>query len=123
MERKEILKKLASYALTISLITGSSSLLSGCQKKGDSTINTYYVVFNNNNATIYDDSTCKISEGAYSGNAFICEGRKEIKITNYIRFKKYTKEEVEDKVRDLIGEDGTIIYYETENKTLKKVYK
>ena len=49
MERKEMLKRLGSYALTISLITGSSSLLSGCENNNETSNNEtkghYYVLF------------------------------------------------------------------------------
>ena len=123
MERKEMLKKLGACVTALSIITGSSSLLSGC-KKDENAINNsenihYYVVFNGNNAIVYDDSVF-IVKYDFKDRIVIYDGAKSITITDYIAFDNYTKGEVEEKVKDLIGEDGTIIYYETENKALKK---
>ena len=118
MERKDMLKKLASYALTIGIITGSSSILSGCGKNnGDY----YYVVFNDNNAIIFDDSVYKIISDGYSGNITVHDGEKKLRITNYIKFYNYSKEETEDQIKSLIGEDGNISYYGFDKeKILKK---
>ena len=125
MERKELLKRLGSYTLTLSLITGSSSILSGCvsvkyKNKDDS----YHclVVLNNNNAIIYDTSINDISFTMQSNFAIIHEDGKSITLIDYIAFDNYTKDEVEEKVKDLIGEDGNITYYGLDKeKKLKKI--
>ena len=125
MERKEMLKRLGSYALTISLITGSSSLLSGCENNNETSNNEtkghYYVVFNDNNAIVYDETFFMIKYD-FKDRIIIFDGDKSITITDYISFDNYTKDEVEEKVKDLIGEDGNITYYGLEEeKKLKKL--
>ena len=58
----------------------------------------------------------------FKDRIIIFDGDKSITITDYISFDNYTKDEVEEKVKDLIGEDGNITYYGLEEeKKLKKL--
>ena len=126
MERKEMLKKIGSYVLALS-ICGSSTLLSGCDKNQEDNnqkYGYYYVVLNDNNAVIYDNSIYDINVHGYSGNATVIDGNKQIYLTNYIRFKHCSKTEIEEQIKYLIGKDGNIYYYGCEEeKTLKKINK
>ena len=116
MERKDMLKKLASYALTIGIITGTSSVLSGCNNKKD-----YIVLYNDDNAIIYDaDNTEWYYENKYSCIKIRDNGKSFIS-SNYLFYSNYSIDEIESQVKKLIGEDGNISYYNfAEEKTLKK---
>ena len=121
MGRKEMLKKLASYALIISMVTGGTSLISGCKKdKKGVNQDDYIVVVQDKNAIVYERSDNRIKTTMKDGKAMILDGDKQIIVTNYIEYRFYTKEEVEEKIKELLGEDVSITYYGFEEKKLKK---
>ena len=119
MERKDMLKKLASYVLTIGIITGSGSILSGC--KSDNNKKDYIVLYNDDNAIIYDaDNTEWYYENKYSCIKIRDNGKSFIS-SNYLFYSNYSIDEIESHVKALIGEDGNISYYNfDEEKKLKK---
>ena len=131
MERKELLKRLGSYTLTLSLITGSSSILTGCSSNivnnsslvttsyaSDSDISDYFVVINECNAIIYKANNNRIIYGI--ANLYY-EKNNNIVLSDYILYQRSSIKDVEKQVKALVGDDGNISYYNfDQDKTLKK---
>ena len=122
MERKELLKRLKCLVVASSIALSSSAMLSGCGKKDDiSNGQEYIVLYNDNNAVIFDSRNTKYYYTPYSGNIRITDGDKGYVSSNYIVYTSYSLEEVEEQVYELIGKDGNITYHNfDEEKTLKK---
>ena len=112
MNRKRIINKLTSYALTISLLM----LASGCNKKGN-----YIVIYNNDSAIIYDANE-STHDYYNTANNKINQENNSNKINQCIIFSNVTLEEVKEKIYSMIGEDAYIRTYgfEEEKELIKK---